>query len=81
MTFAALDGKTALVTGSTARIGLAIAERLAGEGVSVIITRRSQAKLDIAAQRISGNGKAQTMAKIDTTSQRSAETGARAAIT
>lgn len=47
-----LTGKTALVTGSTAGIGLAIAERLAQEGVAVTIVGRSQAKLDEAAARI-----------------------------
>lgn len=47
-----LNGKTALVTGSTAGIGLAIAERLAGEGVSTIICGRSRDKLDAAAERI-----------------------------
>lgn len=49
-----LNGKTALVTGSTAGIGLAIAERLAAEGVEVVICGRDQAKLDTAAERISG---------------------------
>jgi NAD(P)-dependent dehydrogenase (short-subunit alcohol dehydrogenase family) len=44
-----LTGKTALVTGSTAGIGLEIAKSLAAEGTSVVITGRSQAKLDEAA--------------------------------
>jgi NAD(P)-dependent dehydrogenase (short-subunit alcohol dehydrogenase family) len=51
-----LKGKTALVTGSTAGIGLAIAERLATEGVETIITGRSQAKLDEAAARVGAKG-------------------------
>ncbi len=52
-----LKGKTALVTGSTAGIGFAIAERLAAEGVEVTITGRNQAKLDEAAARIAKLGK------------------------
>jgi NAD(P)-dependent dehydrogenase (short-subunit alcohol dehydrogenase family) len=50
-------GKTAIVTGSTAGIGLAIAERLAAEGVEVTITGRSQSKLDAAAAQIAKVGK------------------------
>ena len=49
-----LLGKSAIVTGSTAGIGLAIAKRLADEGVSVTITGRSQAKLDAAAAQVGG---------------------------
>ncbi len=52
-----LIGKTALVTGSTAGIGLAIAERLAQEGAETIICGRSQDKLDAAADRIGRVGK------------------------
>jgi NAD(P)-dependent dehydrogenase (short-subunit alcohol dehydrogenase family) len=52
-----LTGKTALVTGSTAGIGLAIAERLAAEGVEVVIAGRSQEKLDAAAERVGKAGK------------------------
>jgi NAD(P)-dependent dehydrogenase (short-subunit alcohol dehydrogenase family) len=52
-----LSGKTALVTGSTAGIGLAIAERLAAEGVETIITGRSQDKLDEAAALVGKHGK------------------------
>jgi len=47
-----LNGKTALVTGATAGIGLAIARSLAKEGVAVAITGRSRAKLDGAAAAI-----------------------------
>lgn len=51
-----LKGKTAIVTGSTAGIGYAIAKRLAEEGVEVVITGRSQAKLDEAAEELSRSG-------------------------
>ena len=56
-----LSGKTALVTGSTAGIGLAIAERLAAEGVTVTITGRSQDKLDAAAQKVGAKGTVQAI--------------------
>jgi len=41
-----LTGKTALVTGGTSGIGLAVARRFAAEGAHVIVTGRSQDKLD-----------------------------------
>ena len=44
----ALNGKTVLVTGSTAGIGLAIAQRLAHEGAHVIVNGRTQARVDSA---------------------------------
>lgn len=51
-----LDGKTALVTGSTAGIGLEIARRLAAEGADVVICGRNQAKLDAAAEDVGARG-------------------------
>ncbi|GBQ92262.1 oxidoreductase [Acetobacter nitrogenifigens DSM 23921 = NBRC 105050] len=51
-----LTGKTALVTGSTAGIGLAIAERFAEEGAHVILCGRSQAKLDEAVKLVAAKG-------------------------
>ncbi|MDE1997277.1 MAG: SDR family oxidoreductase, partial [Rhizobiaceae bacterium] len=51
-----LKGKTALVTGSTAGIGLEIARTLAVEGAQVVITGRSQAKLDQAVESIRASG-------------------------
>lgn len=45
-----LEGKTALVTGSTAGIGLAIATALVHEGASVIVNGRTQARVDTALQ-------------------------------
>lgn len=51
-----LNGKTALVTGSTAGIGLEIARRLAAEGAEVVICGRNEAKLDAAANEIGARG-------------------------
>jgi NAD(P)-dependent dehydrogenase (short-subunit alcohol dehydrogenase family) len=47
-----LTNKKALVTGSTAGIGFAIASLLAQEGASVVVNGRSQQRVDEAVQRI-----------------------------
>ncbi|HTX03260.1 MAG TPA: SDR family oxidoreductase [Candidatus Acidoferrales bacterium] len=57
-----LDGKTALVTGSTAGIGFAIAQGLCAQGARVIVNGRSQARVDEAIQRISANDTAARLA-------------------
>jgi NAD(P)-dependent dehydrogenase (short-subunit alcohol dehydrogenase family) len=51
-----LIDKTALVTGSTAGIGLEIGRRLAVEGAKVILTGRDRAKLDRAVEDIRASG-------------------------
>lgn len=50
-----LTGKTAIVTGATAGIGLAIAKALATEGVIVTIPGRSQQKVDAAIREVPGS--------------------------
>jgi len=67
-----LTGKTALVTGSTAGIGLAIASALAREGCAVIVNGRTQERVDRA---IAQSGAAHGIAADLGTAQ-----GARAAI-
>jgi NAD(P)-dependent dehydrogenase (short-subunit alcohol dehydrogenase family) len=47
-----LEGKTALVTGSTAGIGLAIAQSLAAEGARVIVNGRSEERVQQALAEI-----------------------------
>ena len=47
-----LNGKKALITGSTAGIGFAIAERLAQEGATVVVNGRTQERVDEAIQNI-----------------------------
>jgi len=47
-----LNGKTALVTGSSAGIGFAIAEELAREGAEVIINGRTQKRVDEALSKL-----------------------------
>jgi len=49
-----LDGKLALVTGSTAGIGFAVAESLARERCRVIINGRTQARVDAALAKLPG---------------------------
>jgi NAD(P)-dependent dehydrogenase (short-subunit alcohol dehydrogenase family) len=50
-----LTGKTAIVTGATAGIGLAIAKALAMEGVTVTIPGRSRQKVDAAIREVPGS--------------------------
>lgn len=53
---ARLAGKTALVTGGTAGIGLATAKALADEGAYVFVTGRDSTRLDQAVAAIGANG-------------------------
>jgi NAD(P)-dependent dehydrogenase (short-subunit alcohol dehydrogenase family) len=50
-----LTGKTALVTGSTQGIGLAIAKGLAESGARVVVNGRTQARVDEAVAALDGN--------------------------
>ena len=51
-----LSDKTALVTGSSAGIGLEIARKLAVAGAAAVITGRNRAKLDAAVDSIRASG-------------------------
>lgn len=51
-----LDGKVAIITGAGQGIGAAIAEAYAREGARVLITGRTQSKLDEVAEKISSSG-------------------------
>jgi gluconate 5-dehydrogenase len=51
-----LSGKTALITGSSAGIGLALAQGLAGAGAAVVLNARNAAKLQAAAQALREQG-------------------------
>lgn len=51
-----LDGKTALITGGTSGIGLALAKGLLENGVRVVIASRRQEKCDLALQELSPLG-------------------------
>jgi NAD(P)-dependent dehydrogenase (short-subunit alcohol dehydrogenase family) len=51
-----LENKTALVTGASTGIGLAIARRFAAEGATVYLTGRRKAELDIAVEQVGPRG-------------------------
>jgi 3-oxoacyl-[acyl-carrier protein] reductase len=51
-----LKGKVALVTGASQGLGLAIAKRLAAEGMAVAVAARSADKLQSFVQAVAGNG-------------------------
>jgi NAD(P)-dependent dehydrogenase (short-subunit alcohol dehydrogenase family) len=51
-----LEGKRALVTGSTAGIGFAIAEALLKEGVSVVVNGRTETRVNAALKQLQRSG-------------------------
>jgi NAD(P)-dependent dehydrogenase (short-subunit alcohol dehydrogenase family) len=51
-----LNGKSVLVTGSTAGIGFAIAQELANEGASVIVNGRTDKRVDDAVKKMHNSG-------------------------
>ena len=57
-TSARFDGRTAIVTGASRGIGLAIAQRLVDEGARVVITGRHQEALDDAVAALGGASRA-----------------------
>ena len=52
-----LTNKKALVTGSTAGIGFAVASLLAQEGAAVVVNGRSQGRVQEAVRRIQDNNR------------------------
>ena len=57
-----LDGRVALVTGSSRGLGLAMAQALAGVGTSVVINSRGAGDAQLAAQAIAESTGSQTLA-------------------
>lgn len=55
MTSTQFSGRTAIVTGGSRGIGLAIAQRLAADGANVVLTSRKQESADAAAEQVDGN--------------------------
>ena len=55
MTSPDLSGRTAIITGASRGIGLAIAQRLAADGANVVLTARKQESADAAAEQVGGN--------------------------
>lgn len=56
------EGKTAIVTGASRGIGLAIAQRLAADGARVVVTARRREALDAAVAELGGPGAALAVA-------------------
>jgi NAD(P)-dependent dehydrogenase (short-subunit alcohol dehydrogenase family) len=54
MTASNLSGRTAIITGASRGIGLAIAQRLAADGANVVLTARKQESADAAAEQVNG---------------------------
>ncbi len=65
-----LSGKTALITGSSAGIGLALAQGLAGAGATVVLNARNAVKLQASAQALRGQGAAVHALAFDVTDAR-----------
>jgi NAD(P)-dependent dehydrogenase (short-subunit alcohol dehydrogenase family) len=55
MTTHDFNGRTAIITGGSRGIGLAIAQRLASGGANIVLTSRKQDAADAAAKEVGGN--------------------------
>lgn len=62
-----LTGKTALITGSSQGIGLALAQGLSEAGASVVLNGRNQQKLEDAAEQLTNKGASTTTCAFDVT--------------
>ncbi|MDE3176313.1 MAG: SDR family NAD(P)-dependent oxidoreductase, partial [Pseudomonadota bacterium] len=62
-----LDGRVALVTGSSGGIGLALARALAGAGATVVVNGRDAAKVEAAVATLTGEGLQARAAAFDVT--------------
>jgi NAD(P)-dependent dehydrogenase (short-subunit alcohol dehydrogenase family) len=67
-----LDGKRALVTGSTAGIGFAIAKGLAQEGAAVIVNSRTAGRVTEAVETLNAETGARRPAPLPTSAARTA---------
>jgi NADP-dependent 3-hydroxy acid dehydrogenase YdfG len=65
-----LDGKTALVTGASSGIGLAIANAVAAEGAAVALAGRTMATMEEAAKAINAGGGKAIVKKLDVTDEK-----------
>ncbi|GAA4385465.1 SDR family oxidoreductase [Tsukamurella soli] len=72
------EGRTAIVTGASRGIGLAVAERLVADGARVVITARKQEALDQAVAALGGPEKAIAVAGRADDVEHQADTVARA---
>jgi gluconate 5-dehydrogenase len=70
-----LSGKTALITGSSQGIGLAIAQGLGEAGARVIINGRDTAKLELARAMLAAKGLAVAVAAFDVTDEAAVNRG------
>jgi 3-oxoacyl-[acyl-carrier protein] reductase len=75
-----VDGKRALVTGSSSGLGAAIATTLAAEAVAIVVDGRDRNRVEAVAERITGTGGTGSIAIGDLTSDRSADHVADAAL-
>jgi len=75
-----LDGKVALITGSTRGIGRTIAEMFAAEGVRVVVTGRSSDRGERTAERIRHQGGTALFLRMEVTDERSVRDALAAAV-
>src|SRR5215213_1121325 len=70
-----LEGKRALVTGSSQGIGLALAKGLAEHGAAVVLNGRDPGKIEVASAELSAKGYKVSTAIFDVTSAEAVRTG------